>query len=74
MISLPIFLQVSDHLLTTGYILYRVIQTEEDHHCLQQDLDRIIKWTKVTKQWQMDLNIDKCAILTCSRSISPPKF
>ena len=57
-------------------VLYRVIQTVEDHHCLQQDLrmyrvDRIIQWTK---QWQTNLNIDKCAILTSSRSITPPKF
>ena len=53
-------------------VLYRVIQSEQDHHHLQQDLIYgIIKWTK---HWQMSLNIDKCVILTCSRSTSPPEY
>ena len=34
---------------------------------LQTDLDLIVKWTET---WQMNLNIDKCAILTCSRLLS----
>ena len=59
----------SIRLFADDCVLYRVIRTEE--HCLQQDLDCIIQWTK---QWQINLNIDKCAILICSRSISPPKF
>ena len=37
-------------------VLYRIIQSEEDHHYLQQDLNCIIHWTE---QWQMNLNIDK---------------
>ena len=52
-------------------VLYRVIQSEQDHHHLQQDLNYIIQWTK---HWQMSLNIDKCVILTCSRSTSPPEY
>jgi len=52
-------------------VLYRVIHSEQDNHLLQQDLNRIIQWTK---QWQMSLNISKCVILTCSRSISPSEF
>jgi len=42
-------------------VLYRVIHSEQDHHLLQQDLNRITQWTK---QWQMSLNIDKYVILT----------
>ena len=33
-------------------VLYRIIQSEEDHHYLQQDLNCIIH---CTKQWQMNL-------------------
>ena len=50
---------------------YRVIHSEQDHHLLQQDLNLIIQWTEL---WQMCLNTDKCTILTCSRSTSPPEF
>ena len=52
-------------------VLYRVVQSRQDHQHLQHDLNLIIQWTK---QWQMRLNIDKCAVLICSRSTSPPEF
>ena len=52
-------------------VLYRVIHSEQGRYHLQQDLNFIIQWTK---QWQMNLNIDKCVILTCSRSTLPPEF
>ena len=48
-------------------ILYRTINGQNDHFHLQTDLDLIVKWTET---WQMNLNIDKCAILTCSRLLS----
>ena len=48
-------------------ILYRSINDQNDHFHLQTDLDLIVKWTET---WQMNLNIDKCAILTCSRLLS----
>ena len=48
-------------------ILYRSINDQNDHFHLQIDLDLIVKWTET---WQMNLNIDKCAILTCSRLLS----
>ena len=51
--------------------LYRVIQSEQDHHNLQQNLNYNIQWTK---HWQMSLNINKCVILTSSRSTSPPEY
>ena len=50
---------------------YWVVQSHQDHQHLQHDLNLIIQWTK---RWQMRLNIDKCAVLTCSRSTSPPEF
>ena len=61
----------SVRLFADDCVLYRVIHSEQDHHLLQQDLNYIIQWTK---RWQMSLNTNKCAILTCSRSTSPPEF
>jgi len=61
----------SIRLFADDCVLYRVIHSEKDHHLLQLDLNRITQWTK---QWQMSLNIDKCVVLTCSRSTSSPEF
>jgi len=61
----------SIRLFADDCVLYRIIQSEQDHHHLQQDLNCIIDWTK---RWQMNLNISKCVILTCSRSTAPPAY
>ena len=61
----------SVRLFADDCVLYHVIHSEQDHHLLQQDLNYIIQWTK---RWQMSLNTNKCAILTCSRSTSPLEF
>jgi len=52
-------------------IIYKVIDTEHDSHCLQGDLDVILQWTEI---WQMKLNIDKCLIIRCTRSSYPIEF
>ena len=44
-----------------------IISTEDSLH-LQKDLDRVFEWTQ---HWQMQLNIQKCAALQCTRSHSP---
>ena len=49
-------------------ILYCTINSYNDNLYLQSDLDFIIKWTQI---WQMGLNINKCAILTCSKLLLP---
>ena len=49
-------------------VLYRIIQTPNDHHYLQNDLDTIILWAN---KWQMNLNVNKSAVLHCTRSQSP---
>ena len=49
-------------------VLYRIIKLPNDHHCLQNDLDTIIQWSN---KWQMNLNVDKSAVLCCTRSRSP---
>ena len=53
-------------------ILYRSINDQNDHFHLQTDLDLIVKWTET---WQMNLNIDKCAILhVVGYCHHPPQF
>ena len=49
-------------------IIYRTISSPEDPLHLQEDLDRIFNWTT---RWQMQLNIQKCVVLQCTRSHFP---
>ena len=50
--------------------MYRITSLE-DSLCLQRDLSTILNWTK---KWQMQLNIDKCVVLRCTRSTSPINY
>ena len=52
-------------------IMYRRVSTREEVSSLQYDSDIIHKWCKT---WQMQLNVEKCAILRCTRSSSPVLF
>ena len=52
-------------------IIYKIINSMDDSRCLQRDLNVISQWTET---WQMQLNIDKCAVIRCTRSHSPIKF
>ena len=52
-------------------IMYRIIDSLEDSLCLQRDLSTILNWTK---KWQMQLKIDKCVVLRCTRSTSPINY
>ena len=52
-------------------IIYRIVNTEDDAQYLQRDLDIISSWSDT---WQMDLNIEKCVTLRCTRSRCPLKF
>ena len=58
-------------LFTDDCIMYRTVTTREEASSLQYDLDKIYDWCTT---WQMQLNIDKCAILRCTRSPSPVLF
>ena len=49
-------------------IIYRTIETREDSIHLQEDLNKVFNWTKC---WQMKFNVQKCAVLRCTRSHSP---
>ena len=48
-------------------IMYRTVTTREEASILQCDLNKIYNWCTM---WQMQLNIDKCAILRCSYTVT----
>ena len=41
-------------------VVYRQINSPDDHHILQEDLQKLVEWSKT---WQMEFNVDKCAIM-----------
>jgi len=43
-------------------VVYRIIESDQDQHYLQSDLDLILNWSKV---WQMQFNAKKCVMLRC---------
>ncbi len=45
-------------------VLYQEVKSPEDQRRLQQDLDRLIEWTRI---WQMEFNPAKCQTLHISR-------
>ena len=47
--------------------VYKVTTLQDAEH-LQEDLQILSEWTKL---WQMKVNVDKCAVLWCTRSMSP---
>jgi len=48
-------------------ILYRIIESPRDEQALQEDLAKILNWANI---WQMKFNINKYAVLCCSRLLS----
>ena len=46
-------------------LLYGVVNGDEDAKALQEDLDRLVKWSD---KWQMTFNINKCRTLRVHRS------
>ena len=55
-------------LFTDDYILYRTIKCDNDKWELQNDLDKVTRWANT---WHMSFNVNKCAVLHCTRSLSP---
>ena len=49
-------------------LLYGVVNGDEDAKALQEDLDRLVKWSD---KWQMTFNINKCRTLRVRRSKTP---
>ena len=45
-------------------ILYRSIKTMNDSDILQNDIDKLVSWSKT---WQMQFNVTKCHTIRISR-------
>ena len=58
----------SVRLFADDCVIYKLIKTPQDAEQLQEDLNRINEWTNT---WQMKVNVEKCAVLRCTRSLSP---
>ena len=58
----------SARLFADDCVIHKLIKTPQDAEQLQNDLQKIIKWTKT---WQIKVNVKKCAVLRCTRSLSP---
>ena len=49
-------------------ILYRPINTVNDSGILQNDIDKLVSWSKI---WQMQFNVTKCHTMRISRKKDP---
>ena len=58
----------SIRLFADDCVVYNTISTLHDAEQLQNDLNNICTWSE---KWQMKLNIDKCVLLRCTRSLAP---
>ena len=61
----------SIRLFADDCVVYNTISTLQDAEQLQNDLTNICAWSE---KWQMKLNIDKCVLLKCTRSLIPVTF
>ena len=61
----------SVRLFSDECIIYKPITTLQDVKQLQEDLCKISEWTN---KWQMKLSIDKCAVLHCTRPLTPIQY
>jgi len=46
--------------------LFGKVQSELDRACLQQDLQRLLDWSR---EWQMEFNVEKCKVVFYSYSL-----
>ena len=51
------------HLFADDCLVYRLVNSTDDHQILQSDLDTLTTWTR---RWQMEFNVSKCKILQVS--------
>ena len=52
-------------------VVYRQIDSPEDHLLLQEALQKLVSWSNT---WQMEFNIDECAIMNFGTLRNKPKF
>ena len=56
-------------LFADNTLLYRSINTMNDSVILQNDIDKLVSWSKT---WQMQVNVTKCRTMRISRKKEPP--
>ena len=61
----------SVRLFADDCVVYRTITTSQDSEQLHEDLHQICEWTS---KWQMKINVDKCAVLCCTCSLTPIQY
>ena len=47
-------------LLADGYLLYRLVRTDDDARRMQEDLDALEEWER---RWQMKFHTEKCQVI-----------
>ena len=52
-------------------VIYKIVTSMQEAEQLQDDLHKIYEWTN---KWQMELNVDKCTVLRCTRSQTPIQY
>ena len=62
-------LESTVRLFADDTIAYLVVDSQQDAHRLQRDLDRLGEWEE---KWQMEFHPDKCQVLRVTKKTSPP--
>ena len=57
----------SIRLFADDCLIYRDIRSSHDAELLQQDLDKVVDWSK---KWGMEFNVSKCNILTVTQKMT----
>ena len=52
-------------------VVYRQIDSPEDHLTLQKDLQKLVSWSNT---WQMEFNVDMCAVMSFGTLRNKSKF
>ena len=58
-------------LFADDLVVYRQINSPDDHRILQEDLQKLVEWSKT---WQMEFNVDKYAIMNFGTLRNISKF
>jgi hypothetical protein len=61
----------SIRLFADDCILYRVVTSDDDHHSLQADLDKLHQWSLA---WQMTFNIKKCFTMSVTNARKKKRY
>ena len=69
--DLPNDIKSKVHLFADDTAVYLTVNSQDDCHQLQKDLDSLQKWEHT---WEMDFNPSKCQVVHISKSRHPVRF